>query len=144
MKKWHLFQKRSLENDWCLFVVIGVVAPQQDWPKPAVALGIGVCLKWSKDIGWKSAGSLLGEVFLLLKKEAQGRDSFCHSSGCRCFWVLHRGLPQPSSKAVLDPTEIEDCRVEEWNKWNLCCFVELLIDPSLGFPFLWTSSYRKW
>ena len=36
--------------------------------------------KYSKSIGWKSARSLLEELFLLLKRKIQGRDSFCQFS----------------------------------------------------------------
>ena len=69
--------------------------------------------KCSKSIGWKSARSPLGQVFLLLKKKVQGRERFCPFSQCLCFWMLYLGLPQSLSKAVLDPTKIENCRVEE-------------------------------
>ena len=39
--------------------------------------------------------------------------------------MLYLGLPQPPSKAVLDPTKIENCGVEEYNKFDIFAkFVE--------------------
>ena len=55
---------------------VHVVTNRHDWSD----LACTHTHKNSKSIGWKSARSLLGELFLLLKRKLQGRDSFCQFS----------------------------------------------------------------
>ena len=70
--------------------------------------------KYSKAL----AGSLPGvcwKNFSCFWKEKYKEEIASVSSLSICFWMLYLGLPQPPSKAVFDPTEIENCRIEEEN-----------------------------
>ena len=82
-----------------------------------------------------------GEVFLLLKKETQERDSFCCSSGCRHFWMSHRAQPSHSQSWIQPKPRTAERRMK--NHRGLHDFIKLPSDPSLGSACVWTSGYGK-